>query len=109
MQIIGQAQPGGGQTRPGPCSKVGASLTVELLDRVRQDITSSRLLEYNLTEQVMKVVQDVSMRQTEQGMTVGTSKVFWYLGDSVSNGRTSLDPLNWEESKKMEKERKERA
>jgi len=79
------------------------------LDRVRQDITSSRLLEYNLTEQVMKVVQDVSMRQTEQGMTVGTSKVFWYLGDSVSNGRTSLDPLDWEESKKMEKERKERA
>ena len=50
---------------------VGASLTVELLDRVRQYITPSRLLEYNLTEPVMKAVQDdfVGMRQGEQGMT----------------------------------------
>ena len=28
---------------------------------------------------------------------------------SLSNGRTSLDPLDWEEAKRMEKERKERA
>ena len=38
--------------------EVGTSLTVELLDRARQYITLCRLQEYNLTEQIMKAVQD---------------------------------------------------
>ena len=52
--------------------EVGTSLTVELLDRARQYITLCRLQEYNLTEQVMKAVQDdfVTMRQAEQGVIV---------------------------------------
>lgn len=115
MQIM--VKPSQVEARPDLISKtfseVGASLTVELLDRVRQYITSSRLLEYNLTEQVMKAVEDdfVSMRQAEQGMTVESFHGLLVLGRliSLSNGRTSLDPLDWEEAKRMEKERKERA
>jgi len=115
MQIM--VKPCQVEARPDLISKtfgeVGASLTSELLDRVRQYITTSRLLEYNLTEQVMKAVQDdfVSMRQAEQGMTVEDFHALLVLGRliSLSNGRTSLDPQDWEEAKRMEKERKERA
>lgn len=114
MQIM--VKPCQVEARPDLISKtfgeVGASLTVELLDRVRQYISTSRLLEYNLTEQVMKAVQDdfVSMRQAEQGMTVEYFHALLVLGRliSLSNGRTSLDPLDWEEAKRMERERKER-
>jgi len=94
-------------------SEVGASLTVELLDRARQYITTCRLVEYTLTEQVMKAVQDdfVTMRQAEQGITVEDFHSLLVLGRliSLSNGRNCLDPLDWEEAKRMEKERKERA
>eukprot|EP00092_Neocalanus_flemingeri_P023416 GFUD01025387.1.p1 GENE.GFUD01025387.1~~GFUD01025387.1.p1 ORF type:complete len:665 (+),score=258.42 GFUD01025387.1:184-1995(+) len=104
------------EARPDLISKtfgeVGASLTVELLDRARQYITICRMQEYNLTEQVMKAVQDdfVTMRQAEQGITVEDFHALLVVGRlvSLSNGRTSLDPLDWEEAKRMEKERKER-
>jgi len=94
-------------------SEVGSSLTGELLDRIRQYITTCRLLEFNLTEQVMKAVQDdfVTMRQSEQGMTAEDFHALLVLGRfiSLSHGRSTLDPQDWEEAKRMEKERKERA
>jgi len=115
MQIM--VKPSNVEARPDLISKtfseVGASLTVDLLDRVRQYITTCRLVEYTLTEQVMKAVQDdfVNMRQAEQGITVEDFHALLVLGRliSLSNGRNCLDPLDWEEAKRMEKERKERA
>jgi len=115
MQIM--VKPDQVEARPDLISKtfceVGANLTGELLDRIRQYITTSRLLEYNLTENVMKAVQDdfVSMRQAEQGMTAEDFHALLVLGRliSLSHGRTSLDPQDWEKAKRMEKERKERA
>jgi len=115
MQIM--VKPDQVEARPDLISKtfceVGANLSGELLDRIRQYITTSRLLEYNLTENVMKAVQDdfVSMRQAEQGMTAEDFHALLVLGRliSLSHGRTSLDPQDWEEAKRMEKERKERA
>jgi len=115
MQIM--VKPDQVEARPDLISKtfceVGANLSGELLDRIRQYITTSRLLEYNLTENVMKAVQDdfVSMRQAEQGMTAEDFHALLVLGRliSLSHGRTSLDPQDWEKAKRMEKERKERA
>jgi len=115
MQIM--VKPDQVEARPDLISKtfceVGANLTGELLDRIRQYITTTRLLEYTLTENVMKAVQDdfVSMRQAEQGMTAENFHALLVLGRliSLSHGRTSLDPQDWEEAKRMEKERKERA
>jgi len=115
MQIM--VKPDQVEARPDLISKtfceVGANLTGELLDRIRQYITTSRLLEYNLTDNVMKAVQDdfVSMRQAEQGMTAEDFHALLVLGRliSLSHGRTSLDPQDWEKAKRMEKERKERA
>jgi len=115
MQIM--IKPSQVEARPDLISKtfgeVGSSLNVELLDRIRQYITACRLTEYNLTEQVMKAVQDdfVSMRQAEQGMTVEDFHALLVLGRliSLSNGRTCLDPSDWDEAKRMEKERKDRS
>ena len=132
MQIM--VKPDQVEARPDLISKtfceVGASLTGDLLDRIRQYITTSRLLEYNLTENVMKAVQDdfVSMRQADQGMTAEDFHALLVLGRlsnqfnqfcilcmyyvvlvSLSHGRTSLDPQDWEEAKRMQKEKKERA
>jgi hypothetical protein len=55
---------------------------VVLLDRAKQYIATCRLLEYNLTEQVMKAVQDdfVCMRQAEQGISVEYFNVLGRLG-----------------------------
>jgi len=93
--------------------EVGAKLSAELLDRSRQYITICRMQEFNLTEDVMKAVQEdfVSMRQAEQGMTVEDFHALLVIGRlvSLSNGRNYLDPVDWEEAKKLEKERKERA
>merc|ERR1711942_470400 len=115
MQIM--VKPDQVEARPDLISKtfceVGASLTGELLDRIRQYITTSRLLEYNLTENVMKAVQDdfVSMRQADQGMTAEDFHALLVLGRliSLSHGRTSLDPQDWEEAKRIQKEKRERA
>jgi len=115
MQIM--IKPSQVEARPDLISKtfseVGSSLNVELLDRIRQYITACRLTEYSLTEQVMKAVQDdfVSMRQAEQGMTVEDFHALLVLGRliSLSNGRTCLDPSDWDEAKRMEKERKDRS
>jgi len=93
--------------------EVGAMLSAELLDRSRQYITICRMQEYNLTEDVMKAVQEdfVNMRQAQQGMTVEDFHALLVIGRlvSLSNGRNYLDPVDWEEAKKLEKERKERA
>ena len=53
-------------------AEIGVGLGAEILDRLRRYITTCRLAAFDLTEQVMKAVQDdfVSMRQTEQGITV---------------------------------------
>ena len=70
------ARPEGVEVRPDLISKtfseVGAGLSGELLDRLRRYITTARSGEFSLTEQVMKAVQDdfVSMRQTDQGITM---------------------------------------
>ena len=70
------ARPEGVEVRPDLISKtfseVGAGLSGELLDRLRRYITTARMGEFSLTEQVMKAVQDdfVSMRQTDQGITM---------------------------------------
>ena len=70
------ASPEGVEVRPDLISKtfseVGAGLSGELLDRLRRYITTARSGEFSLTEQVMKAVQDdfVSMRQTDQGITM---------------------------------------
>ena len=69
-------KPEGVEARPDLISKtfneVGAGLSAELLDRLRRYITTARMGEFSLTEQVMKAVQDdfVSMRQTDQGITM---------------------------------------
>ena len=51
---------------------IGAGLDSDLLDRLRRFITTCRHATFDLTEQVMRAVQDdfVSMRQTEQGISV---------------------------------------
>ena len=70
------AKPEGVEVRPDLISKtfneVGAGMSGELLDRLRRYITTARMGEFSLTEQVMKAVQDdfVSMRQTDQGITM---------------------------------------
>jgi len=92
---------------------VGQYLTSSLLDRIRAYISGCRAAEYNLTDEVMKRVQDdfVAMRQQEGGMTVEDFHSLLVLARlvSISNGRTSLDPSDWEKAKEMEKERKQRA
>ena len=71
-----QVKPEGVEVRPDLISKtfadIGPALTGELLTRLRQYITSCRLAEFTLTDQVMKAVQDdfVSMRQGDNGITV---------------------------------------
>ena len=129
-------RPEGVEVRPDLISKtfseVGAGLSGELLDRLRRYITTARMGEFSLTEQVMKAVQDdfVSMRQTDQGITMeqfhsllvlgrlGELKVFYtysinisfiYFSVSLSYGRSTLTPGDWEDAKRMEKERRERA
>ena len=61
----------------------------------------------------MKAVQDdfVSMRQTDGGITVESFHSLLALGRlvSLSYGRSSLTPQDWEDAKRMEKERKDRA
>jgi len=93
-------------------SDVGAALNTDLLNRIRRYITSCRHGDFDLTEQVMKAVQDdfVSMRQTDQGITVEDFHSLLVLGRllSLSYGRRTLTPGDWEEVKRMEKERKER-
>ena len=129
-------RPEGVEARPDLISKtfseVGAELSGELLDRLRRYITTARMGEFNLTDQVMKAVQDdfVSMRQTDQGITMEQFHSLLVLGRlgkfygrftdllglipnivsvSLSYGRSTLTPGDWEDAKRMEKERKERA
>ena len=69
-------KPSSVEVRPDLISKtfgeIGAGLDCDLLDRLRRYITTSRFATFDLTEQVMKAVQDdfVTMRQTEQGISV---------------------------------------
>ena len=64
------------EVRPDLISKtfaeIGGGIGSEILDRLRRYLTTCRLATFDLTEQVMKTVQDdfVSMRQTEQGISV---------------------------------------
>jgi len=110
-------KPEGVEARPDLISKtfneVGAGLSGELLDRLRRYITTARMGEFSLTEQVMKAVQDdfVSMRQTDQGITMEEFHSLLVLGRlvSLSFGRSTLTPGDWEDAKRMERERKERA
>jgi len=111
------AKPDVQEVRPDLISKtfaeIGAGLGLELLDRLRKYLTTCRLANFELTEQVMKAVQDdfVSMRQTEQGISVEDFHSLLVLGRlvSISHGRNTLTPEDWEEAKRMERERKERA
>jgi len=110
-------KPEGVEVRPDLISKtfneVGAGMSGELLDRLRRYITTARMGEFSLTEQVMKAVQDdfVSMRQTDQGITMEQFHSLLVLGRlvSLSNGRSTLTPGDWEDAKRMEKERRERS
>jgi len=109
-------KPDGVEVRPDLISKtfseIGAALTPELLERIRKYITTCRFGTFNLTEQVMKAVQDdfVSMRQTDNGVTVEDFHSLLVLGRlvSLSYGRDTLTPQDWEDAKRMEKDRKER-
>merc|ERR1719471_1246987 len=109
-------KPEGVEARPDLISKtfseIGVALTPELLERIRKYITTCRFGTFNLTEQVMKAVQDdfVSMRQTDNGVTVEDFHSLLVLGRlvSLSYGRDTLTPQDWEDAKRMEKDRKER-
>ncbi len=90
-------KPEGVEARPDLISKtfneVGAGLSAELLDRLRRYITTARVGEFSLTEQVMKAVQDdfVSMRQTDQGITMEefhSLLVLGRLGQLTDSSRT---------------------
>jgi len=98
-------------------SSIGRYLTVPLLTKLRAYITSMRLNDFTLTDETQRAVQDdfVNMRHQQGGgaanMTVEDLHQHLVLARlvSLSNGRTSLDPTDWEKCKNMEAERKERA
>ena len=130
-------KPEGVEARPDLISKtfaeIGAGLSGELLDRLRQYLTTAMIGEFNLTDQVMKAVQDdfVSMRQTDPSFTEADFHALLVLGRlgelkrhlllkcgpdnhvmypvSLSYGRSTLTPQDWDEAKRMEKDRKARA
>jgi len=92
---------------------VGQYLTASLLDKIRTYIAVCKRTEFTLTEEATKSVQDdfVAMRQREGGMTVEEFHSMLVLARlvAISNGRNSLDQADWNQSKAMESERKERA
>lgn len=95
-------------------SAIGQRLTVPLLNRLRKYITCVRNLNYELTEEVQKAVQDdfVSMRQGgDRSMTQEDFHHLLVLARlmALSNGKRSLTPEIWEQTKTMEAERKRRA
>jgi len=98
-------------------SSIGRYLTVPLLTKLRAYITTMRLIDFTLTDETQRAVQDdfVNMRHQQAGgaanMTVEDLHQHLVLARlvSLSNGRTSLDPSDWEKCKSMEVERKERA
>ena len=79
-------KPGSVEARPDLISKtfgeIGAGLDSDLLDRLRRYITTARFATFDLTEQVMRAVQDdfVTMRQTEQGISVEAFHSLLVLG-----------------------------
>ena len=79
-------KPEGVEARPDLISKtfaeIGAGLSGELLDRLRQYLTTAMIGEFNLTDQVMKAVQDdfVSMRQTDPSFTEADFHALLVLG-----------------------------
>jgi len=93
-------------------SGIGSYLTSSLLTRIRTYITQCREATFSLTEEVMKAVQDdfVAMRQSAAGITVEDFHSLLVLARLVSksSGRTSLTTEDWEKSKAMEAERRER-
>jgi len=92
---------------------VGQYLTAGLLDKVRAYVIQCKLTEYKLTEEVMKRVQDdfVELRKQEGGLTVEEFHSLLVLArlQSISQGRDSMEPQDWEAAKAMEKLRKDRA
>jgi len=92
---------------------VGQYLTAGLLDKLRAYVIQCKMTEYKLTDEVMKTVQDdfVQLRQAEGGLTVEEFHSLLVLArlQSISQGRDSMDPKDWEAAKAMEKLRKERA
>ena len=62
--------------------EIRAGLDSDLLDRLRRYITTARFATFDLTEQVMRAVQDdfVTMRQTEQGISVEAFHSLLVLG-----------------------------
>jgi len=100
-------------------SSIGGYLTVPLLTKLRAYITSMRMQDFTLTDETQRAVQDdfVSMRHQQEGgansanMSVEDLHQHLVLARlvSLSNGRTSLDPSDWEKCKSMEAIRKERA
>jgi len=98
-------------------SSIGGYLTSPLLTKLRAYITSMRLGEFTLTDETQRAVQDDFVNMRHEGgansanMTVEDLHQHLVLARlvSLSNGRTSLDPLDWEKCKSMEAQRKERA
>jgi len=92
---------------------VGQYLTPSLLTRLREYISHCKHINYTLTDEVMKRVQDdfVQLRQQEGGLTVEEFHNLLVLArlQSISQGHDSMEPKDWEAAKDMERQRKQRA
>ena len=76
-------------------AEIGPGLGSEILDRLRRYLTTARFAAFDLNEQVMKAVQDdfVSMRQTEQGISVEDFHSLLVLG-RLSEYYQQIGPLD---------------
>lgn len=91
-------------------NKADAALTPEVLKRIRCYLTVSRLMEYTLTEENQKSVQDdfVESRKNENGMTAEDLSNLLTLARLValSCGENKLTSDIWRSTKILENERK---
>ena len=91
---------------------VSAGLNAEFLDRIRRYLTVVRLMDYDLNEDVQKAVQEdfVNERRERVAMTTDDLHAHLVLARLVgtSRGDFSLNRTVWEETKSMERMRRER-
>ncbi len=101
---------------------VGTALNAELLGRLRQYLCTLRRMEFEMTEEAQKAVQEdfVYERQRQQEVGGGGGNNGRLTAEdlhhqlvlarliSLSEGRNSLTAETWQRVKKLEKERNER-
>ena len=98
-------------------SSVGSALSADFLDRMRRYLTVVRRMDYDLNEEIQKAVQEdfVNERRGQAGeervaMTTDDLHAHLVLARLVgtSRGDFGLNRSVWEETKAMERQRRER-